>query len=96
MLLRIMCTALDAQAELGDWPCNSLVAEEALLLKAIERLTGEALRKETVNGFEPTVLTAPPLDLSGGRRNHGSNPRRRPGSSTNRRSSQSPSRKRSR
>ena len=73
-----------------------VAAEEALLLKAIERLTGEALRKETVSGFEPTVLTAPPLDPSGGRRNHGSNPRRRPGPSTNRRSSQSPSRKRSR
>ena len=73
-----------------------VAAEEALLLKAIERLTGEALRKETVSGFEPTVLTAPPLDLSGGRRNHGNNPRRRSGSNANRRSSQSPSRQRRR
>ena len=68
MLLRIMCTALDAQAELGRLAMQFLLvaAEEALLLKVIERLTGEALRKETVSGFEPTVLTAPPLDLSGG------------------------------
>ena len=73
-----------------------VAAEEALLLKAIERLTGEALRKETVSGFEPTVLTAPPLDLSGGRRNHGNNPRRRSSSNANRRSSQSPSRQRRR
>ena len=73
-----------------------VAAEEALLLKAIERLTGEALRKETVSGFEPTVLTAPPLDLSGGRRNHGNNPRRRSSSNANRRSSLSPSRQRRR
>ena len=39
-----------------------VAAEEALLLKAIERLTGEALRKESVKGFEPTILSAPPLD----------------------------------
>jgi ATP-dependent RNA helicase RhlE len=42
-------------------------AEEALLLKAIERLTGESLSRVEVPGFEPTVLSAPPLDLSGGR-----------------------------
>ena len=54
-----------------------VAAEEALLLKAIERLTGEALRKETVKRFEPTILSAPPLDLSGGRRNQGNSPRRR-------------------
>ena len=45
-----------------------VAAEESLLLKAIERLTGEALRKEQVKGFEPTILTAPPLDLGGGKR----------------------------
>ena len=45
-----------------------VAAEESLLLKAIERLTGEPLRKENVKGFEPTVLSAPPLDLGGGKR----------------------------
>ena len=45
-----------------------VAAEESLLLKAIERLTGEALRKEAVKGFEPTILSAPPLDLGGGKR----------------------------
>ena len=45
-----------------------VAAEESLLLTAIERLTGEALRKEQVKGFEPTILTAPPLDLGGGKR----------------------------
>ena len=44
-----------------------VAAEEVLLLKAIEKLTGQALRKEPVAGFEPTVLKAEPLDLSGGR-----------------------------
>ena len=73
-----------------------VAAEEALLLKAIERLTGEVLRKEPVKGFEPTVLSAPPLDLSGGRRNHGNTPRRRAGLSANRRSSPSSSRQRRR
>ena len=73
-----------------------VAAEEALLLKAIERLTGEALRKETVKGFEPTVLSAPPLDLSGGRRNHTNHPRRLTEASPNRRSSSSSSRQRRR
>ena len=73
-----------------------VAAEEALLLKAIERLTGEVLRKEPVKGFEPTVLSAPPLDLSGGRRNHGNTPRRRAGLSANRHSSPSSSRQRRR
>ena len=55
-----------------------VAAEEALLLKAIERLTGESLRRENVPGFEPTVLSAPPLDLSGGRgRRSGGSSRRR-------------------
>ena len=44
-----------------------VAAEEALLLKAIERITRESLEKLPVPGFEPTVLDAPPLDLSGGR-----------------------------
>ena len=44
-----------------------VAAEEALLLKAIERTTREPLDKVFVPGFEPTVLEAPPLDLSGGR-----------------------------
>lgn len=54
-----------------------VAAEEALLLKAIERLTGEALKRQTVEGFEPTVLKAPPLDLSGGRRRSPGKPRAR-------------------
>ena len=44
-----------------------VAAEEVLLLKAIEKLTGQPLRKEPVSGFEPTILRAEPLDLSGGR-----------------------------
>ena len=59
-----------------------VAAEESLLLKAIERLTGEVLRKEDVKGFEPTILSAPPLDLSGGRRRSNQRPRRRHGSSS--------------
>jgi ATP-dependent RNA helicase RhlE len=44
-----------------------VAAEEHELLRAIERLTGKSLPREEVPGFEPTVLSAPPLDLSGGR-----------------------------
>ena len=44
-----------------------VAAEEVLLLKAIEKLIGQPLRKQDVEGFEPTVLKAEPLDLSGGR-----------------------------
>jgi ATP-dependent RNA helicase RhlE len=56
----------------GRAGCNghaiSLVAaEEHELLRAIERLLGEPLPRREVPGFEPTVLSAPPLDLSGGR-----------------------------
>ncbi|MBL6887856.1 MAG: ATP-dependent RNA helicase RhlE, partial [Synechococcus sp. BS30m-G30] len=41
-------------------------------------VTGESLRREHVPGFEPTVLSAPPLDLSGGRgRRSGGSSRRR-------------------
>jgi ATP-dependent RNA helicase RhlE len=44
-----------------------VAAEEHELLRAIERLIGSRLPREEVPGFEPTVLSAPPLDLSGGR-----------------------------
>ena len=44
-----------------------VAAEESLLLKAIERTTRESLEKVLIPGFEPTVLEAPPIDLSGGR-----------------------------
>jgi ATP-dependent RNA helicase RhlE len=51
-----------------DGHAVSLVAaEEHELLRAIERLIGERLPRRDVPGFEPTVLSAPPLDLSGGR-----------------------------
>ena len=56
----------------GRAGCNghavSLVAaEEKELLRAIERLLGEKLPRREVPGFEPTILSAAPLDLSGGR-----------------------------
>jgi ATP-dependent RNA helicase RhlE len=63
-----------------DGHAVSLVAaEEHELLRAIERLLGETLPKRDVPGFEPTVLSAPPLDLSGGRGRapRGSKPRRK-------------------
>ncbi len=44
-----------------------VAAEEHELLRAIERVIGSPLPREEVPGFEPTVLSAPPLDLSGGR-----------------------------
>mgnify|MGYP006280108227 CR=1 FL=1 len=44
-----------------------VAAEEHELLRAIETLIGSNLPRRTVPGFEPTVLSAPPLDLSGGR-----------------------------
>jgi ATP-dependent RNA helicase RhlE len=44
-----------------------VAAEEHELLRAIERLVGSQLPRQEVPGFEPTVLSAPPLDLSGGR-----------------------------
>jgi ATP-dependent RNA helicase RhlE len=44
-----------------------VAAEEQELLRAIERLLGGRLPRREVPGFEPTVLSAPPLDLSGGR-----------------------------
>ena len=51
-----------------------VAAEESELLRAIERLIGSRLPREEVPGFEPTVLTAPPLDLSGGRGRGGGRP----------------------
>ena len=44
-----------------------VAAEEHELLRAIERLIGEKLPRQEVAGFEPKILSAPPLDLSGGR-----------------------------
>ncbi len=44
-----------------------VAAEEHELLRAIERLLGEKLPRQEVPGFKPTILSAPPLDLSGGR-----------------------------
>jgi len=44
-----------------------VAAEEHELLRAIERLIGSPLPRQAVPGFEPTVLSAPPLDLGGGR-----------------------------
>jgi ATP-dependent RNA helicase RhlE len=55
-----------------DGHAVSLVAaEEHELLRAIERLVGEKLPRQEVPGFEPKVLSAPPLDLSGGRGRQG-------------------------
>jgi ATP-dependent RNA helicase RhlE len=48
-----------------------VAAEEHELLRAIERLIGATLPRQVVPGFEPTVLLAPPLDLSGGRGGRG-------------------------
>jgi ATP-dependent RNA helicase RhlE len=71
----------------GRAGCNghavSLVAaEEQELLRAIERLLGEKLPRREVPGFEPTILSAAPLDLSGGRGRapRGGRPPRRRGS----------------
>jgi len=49
-----------------------VAAEEHELLRAIERLIGNALPQQPVPGYEPTILSAPPLDLSGGRGRGGS------------------------
>ena len=63
-----------------------VAAEEHDLLRAIERLIGEKLPRHEVPGFEPTVLSAPPLDLSGGRgrRSGGGRPTRDPAPSASR------------
>ncbi len=44
-----------------------VAAEEHELLAGIEKLIGVRLPRQEVSGFEPTILSAPPLDLSGGR-----------------------------
>ena len=49
-----------------------VAAEEHELLRAIERMIGNPLARQEVPGFEPTILSAPPLDLSGGRGKGGS------------------------
>ena len=55
-----------------DGHAVSLVAaEEHELLRAIERGVGEKLPRQEVPGFAPKVLSAPPLDLSGGRGRQG-------------------------
>jgi ATP-dependent RNA helicase RhlE len=51
-----------------------VAAEEHELLQAIERFTGASLPRSVVPGFEPTILSAPPLDLSGGRGRQGRGP----------------------
>jgi len=51
-----------------------VAAEEQELLQAIERFTGTSLPRSVVPGFEPTILSAPPLDLSGGRGRQGRGP----------------------
>jgi ATP-dependent RNA helicase RhlE len=61
-----------------------VAAEEHELLRAIERLIGSRLPREEVPGFEPTVLSAPPLDLSGGRGKGGAGRPRRSGNGNNR------------
>ncbi|WP_411870986.1 DEAD/DEAH box helicase [Vulcanococcus limneticus] len=49
-----------------------VAAEEHELLRAIERMIGNPLPQQPVPGYEPTILSAPPLDLSGGRGRGGS------------------------
>jgi ATP-dependent RNA helicase RhlE len=62
-----------------------VAAEECELLRAIERLLGNPLPRQEVVGFEPKVLKAAPLDLSGGRGKG-----RQPGGSGNRSRSNHP------
>jgi len=56
-----------------------VAAEERELLRAIERVIGLSLPRQEVPGFEPKVLTAAPLDLSGGRGKGGRRPSAAPG-----------------
>ena len=56
-----------------------VAAEESELLRAIERVIGVSLPRQEVPGFEPKVLSAPPLDLSGGRGKGGRRPSAAPG-----------------
>ena len=44
-----------------------VAAEEHELLRAIEKVIGNPLPRSEIPGFEPTIHSAPPLDLSGGR-----------------------------
>ena len=62
-----------------------VAAEEHELLRAIERLVGSPLPRQEVSGFEPTVLSAPPLDLSGGRGRRSQGPRQGQGHDRGRR-----------
>jgi ATP-dependent RNA helicase RhlE len=55
------------RAGLNGHAISLVAAEEFELLRAIERMIGAPLPMAVVPGFEPTVLSAPPLDLSGGR-----------------------------
>jgi ATP-dependent RNA helicase RhlE len=48
-----------------------VAAEENDLLLAIERLIGSRLERRELPGFERTIHSAPPLDLSGGRGRRG-------------------------
>ena len=53
-----------------------MAAEEHELLRAIERLIGNPLPSLEIPGFERTIHSAPPLDLSGGRGRSGGGGRR--------------------
>jgi len=55
------------RAGLNGHAISLVAAEEFELLRAIERMIGAPLPMAVVPGYEPTVLSAPPLDLSGGR-----------------------------
>jgi len=55
------------RAGLSGHAISLVAAEEHELLRAIERMIGNPLPRLEVPGFEPTILSAPPLDLSGGR-----------------------------
>ncbi|MCX5948008.1 MAG: DEAD/DEAH box helicase [Cyanobacteria bacterium] len=55
------------RAGLNGHAISLVAAEEHELLRAIERLTGAPLPRSEIAGFEPTIHSAPPLDLSGGR-----------------------------
>lgn len=60
------------RAGLSGHAISLVAAEEHELLRAIERMIGNPLPRLEVPGFEPTILSAPPLDLSGGRGKGGS------------------------
>ena len=55
------------RAGLNGHAISLVAAEEHELLRAIERVTGSPLPRSEIAGFEPTVHSAAPLDLSGGR-----------------------------